>query len=74
MEEVLSGLIGRRIDVVCSGGSNIRGEIVKVSGGVLYLKDEDQTCYVAIDKISVVWEAQDDLHKAGFVSGVLNVK
>jgi len=29
--------------------------------------DEGKQCYVAIDKITVVWEARDDDHRAGFV-------
>ena len=47
----------------------MRGEVLKVEEGVLYLKDsDDKTCYVAIDKIMVVWEARDEEHRAGFVS------
>lgn len=47
----------------------MRGEVVKVDNGVLHLKDDDgQICYVAIDKIIVVWEKRDKDHHAGFVS------
>jgi hypothetical protein len=75
MEDLLNEMIGRKIDIVCSGGANIRGEVLKVAGGVLHLKDETQACYVAIDKIAVVWQTTDDSHRAGFVSpGALNVK
>jgi hypothetical protein len=28
---------------------------------------EAKNCYVAVDKILVVWEARDDEHRAGFV-------
>jgi len=46
----------------------LRGEVLKVEEGVLHLKDsDDKTCYVAIDKILVVWEARDEEHRAGFV-------
>ena len=46
---------------------------MKVEGGVLYLKDEEQqTCYVAIEKIAIVWEAREDEKRAGFLSGALN--
>jgi hypothetical protein len=73
MQEFLSRMIGRRIDIFCGGASSLRGEVIKVEGGVLHLKDEDQmTCYVAIDKIAVVWEARDQEHRAGFVSSPLN--
>lgn len=73
MNEFLSRMIGRRIDIFCGGASSLRGEALKVEGGVLHLKDDDdRTCYVAIDKIAVVWEARDSEHRAGFVSGQLN--
>ena len=46
----------------------MRGEVLKVEAGVLHLRDSDnKTCYVAIDKILVVWEARDEEHRAGFV-------
>jgi hypothetical protein len=73
MQEFLSRMIGRKIDIFCGGASSLRGEVVKVEGGVLHLKDDDQMmCYVAIDKIAVVWEARDSEHRAGFVSVPLN--
>jgi hypothetical protein len=67
MEELLLGLIGNKIDIVCTGGANIRGEVIKIAGGVLQLKDNDQQCYISVDKIVVVWETGDDGHRAGFV-------
>jgi hypothetical protein len=73
MEQFLSRMIARKLDVYCFGGSSLRGEVVKVEGGILCLRDDEQkTCYVAIDKIVVVWEAREDEHRAGFVSGVPN--
>ena len=73
MEQFLSKLRGRKIDVYCGGSSSLRGEVLKVEGGVLYLKDsENKTCYVAIDKIIVVWDAADDEHRAGFVTTLPN--
>ena len=69
MEQLLSQMIGKKLDVYCSGASSLRGEVVKVEHGVLYLKDsDDKTCYVAVDKIIVVWEAREEDHRAGFVS------
>jgi hypothetical protein len=45
--------------------------VIRVEGPVLHLKDKDEkTCFVAIDKIVAVWEASDEDHKAGFVSGI----
>jgi hypothetical protein len=69
MQTLLSKMIGKKVDVYCGGASSLRGEVVKVEEGVLELKDADaKTCYVAIDKIMVVWLARDDDHRAGFVS------
>ncbi len=69
MERFLSGSIGRKLDIYCGGASSLRGEVLKVEDGVLHLKDSDEKlCFVAIDKIMVVWEARDDDHRAGFVS------
>ena len=69
MQELLAQMIGRRIDVLCEGTSSLRGEVLKVEEGVLHLKDsDDKHCFVAIDKIAVVWDARDDDHRAGFVT------
>jgi hypothetical protein len=74
MEDFLSRLIGKKLDVYCGGSSSLRGEVVKVEMGILHLRDTDgKNCYIAVDKIVVVWEAKEDEHKAGFVP-VPNVK
>lgn len=68
MEDFLSKHIGKKLDVYCGGSSSLRGTVIKAAGGVLQLRDdEDKNCYIAIDKIVVVWEARDDDHRAGFV-------
>ena len=68
MEQLLSKLMGREIDVVCSGASSLRGECVKVEDGVLHLKDEDgEVCYVAIDRIAIVWEKKERDRQSGFI-------
>jgi hypothetical protein len=73
MQEFLSKMIGRKIDIFCGGASSLRGEVMKVEGGVLHLKDDDQQmCFVAREKIAVVWEACEDEKRAGFVSSPLN--
>jgi len=69
MHELLATMIGKKVDVRCTGTSSLRGEVLKVEGGLLHLKDSDeQTCFVAIDKITVIWEARDEEHRAGFVT------
>ena len=61
MQSLLLKMLGKKIDVYCGGASSLRGEVLKIEDGVLHLKDaDDKTCYVAIDKIMVVWEARDE--------------
>ena len=68
MEDFLSRMIGKKMDIYCGGGSSLRGEVLKVEMGVLHLRDADgKYCYVSVDKIVVVWEAREDEHRAGFV-------
>ena len=68
MEDFLARFIGKKIDVYCGGASSLRGEVLKVESGVLHLRDDDvKNCYVAVNKIIVVWEARDDDHRAGFM-------
>jgi hypothetical protein len=69
MQELLARMVGQRLDVYCGGASSLRGEVLQVEGGVLHLKDDEgQVCYVAIERIIVVWAARgEDEHRAGFV-------
>ena len=68
MLEFLSKMIGRRLDIYCMGAATLRGELLKIEGGVLHLKDEDEhTAYVAADKVVAVWETREDELRAGFV-------
>ena len=68
MHELLSKMLGKKIDVYCGGSSSLRGEVMKVEEEVLHLKDsESKMCFVAIDKIVVVWDAKDEEHRAGFM-------
>jgi hypothetical protein len=69
MEYFLSRFIGKKIDLYCGGSSSLRGEVLKVETGVLHLRDDEgKNCYVAVDKIIVIWEARDDSPRAGFVT------
>ena len=68
MKELLAKMVGQEVDVVCTGRSSLRGRVVKVEGDVLHLKDDDDnTCYVAIDKIIAVWEKRDKERQSGFI-------
>jgi hypothetical protein len=70
VHQLLSTMIGKKIDIFCGGASSLRGQVVKVEEGVLHLKDSDEKmCFVNIEKIHVVWEARDEEHRAGFVPG-----
>jgi hypothetical protein len=69
MEEFLTQLMGKRIDVSC-GSALVRGDVVAVKDGVLYLRDEnEQVAYVAIGKVAIVWEVKDNEKRTGFVIG-----
>lgn len=74
MQDFLSRMIGRKLDITCTGAVSLRGEVVKVEAGVLHLRDEEHGMgYVAVDKIAVVWEArEEDTHRAGFVPPLNN--
>ncbi len=70
MRAFLNGFVGKKLDVVCAGGVAVRGEVVSLAEDILTLKDdEEKVCYVVIDKITVVWEADEKSHRRGFVSG-----
>ena len=73
MQEFLAKMVGRRLDVFCGGVSSLHGEVVRVEGGVLHLKDSEGTlCYVAVEKIIAVWERREESeHRAGFLSSVM---
>jgi len=68
MEEFLKQLMGKKIDISCGAAATVRGDVVDIKGGILYLRDEhERVTYVAIDKIAVVWESKDNQTRPGFV-------
>ena len=68
MQDLLTKLIGKEIDVVCSGALSLRGKVVNVEDSVLQIEDEEgQIGYVSIDKIIAVWEKHDKDRHPGFV-------
>ena len=68
MEQFLVQLMGKKVDVSCGLSAVVRGEIVDVKDGILYLRDEeDRVCYVAINKVAVIWEQKEHENRAGFV-------
>jgi TRAP-type mannitol/chloroaromatic compound transport system permease small subunit len=68
MEEFLKQLMGKRIDVAYGTSATVRGDVVDVKDGVLFLRDEeDKVAYVAIGRIAVVWEVTEHQSRPGFV-------
>jgi hypothetical protein len=68
MEEFLVQLMGKKVDVSCGMSAVVRGEIINVKDGILYLRDEEErVCYVAVDKVAVVWELKEHENRAGFI-------
>ena len=73
MQDFLAKMVGKELDVFCGGVSSLHGEVVRVEGGVLHLKDSEGTlCYVAVEKIIAVWERREESeHRAGFLGSVV---
>jgi len=70
MREILTKLVGKKIDLFCGGTSSLRGKLVKVDDGVAHMVDEDdQMFYVAVERIIVVSESHTGDQRAGFVVG-----
>jgi hypothetical protein len=68
MEELIKNLTGKKVDVSCGSGAMLRGEVIEVRNGVLFLRDEDEkSAYVAIDKIATVYECSDSASRPGFI-------
>jgi hypothetical protein len=70
MREILSKLVGKKVDMFCGGTSSLRGKLVKVEADVAHMvDDDDQMFYVAIERIIVLSETRSGETRAGFVVG-----
>jgi hypothetical protein len=70
MRELLTKLVGKKIDLFCGGTSSLRGKLVKVDDGVAHMVDEDdQMFYVAVERIIALSESRSGEQRAGFVVG-----
>jgi len=68
MEEFLTQLMGKRIDISCGSSAIVRGDVIAVKEGILYLRDEEErVAYVAIEKVAIVWEVKEHQTRPGFV-------
>ena len=69
MEEFLKQLLGKKIDISCGAASTVRGDVVDIKDGILYLRDEDdRVAYVSIERVAIVWEVKEQQTRPGFVS------
>lgn len=68
MEDFLKQLMGKKVDVSCGTAAAVRGDVVDVKQGILYLRDENErVAYVAIEKIAVLWEVKEHQTRPGFL-------
>ncbi|MEZ5305792.1 MAG: MM0924 family protein [Pyrinomonadaceae bacterium] len=69
MEDFLKQLMGKKVDISCGTSAVVRGDIVDVKDGILYLRDdEDKVAYAVIEKIAFVWEVKSGDTRAGFLN------
>lgn len=70
MRELLTKMVGKKVDLFCGGTSSLRGKVVKVEDGVVHLvDDDDQMFYVALERIIALSESRSGEQRAGFVVG-----
>ena len=68
MEEFLKQMVGKEIDAAFGSSSIVRGKVIDVKHGILFLEDEyERTAYASIEKITVVWECKELHSRPGFV-------
>ena len=68
MEELLTRLKGKKIDISFGNAAMFRGDVVEVNGEVLTIKDQDdKTAYVAVSKIAAIYECGEQHGRPGFV-------
>ncbi len=68
MEELLTQLVGKKIDVNSGVSAAFRGDVSEVKNGVLYLRSEDEkVIYIPIEKIAAVYECGETHSRPGFV-------
>lgn len=58
MRNFLEGRLGKEIEVQCEG-TMVKGKVAKIEGNVLVLTKDEETCYVNIEKIIVVWDSRE---------------
>ncbi len=67
MRNFLESRLGKEIEVQCEG-TMIKGKVAKIEGNVLHLTKDEDSCYVNIEKILVVWDSREKkAHAPGFL-------
>lgn len=68
MDELLSSLRGKKIDVYCGANSMFSGILDAIEPGYVTIKDaEDRLIYVARDKVIAVRERFENQSRPGFI-------
>ncbi len=68
MEDFLKQLMGKEIDISCGANATVRGDVVDVKDGILYMRDDqERVAYIAVDRIAVIWEVKPHTSRPGFV-------
>lgn len=68
MERILSGLVGKRIEVSCGRGMVFAGENEGVADGVLSIKDEHGKVFlIDLSKVIAVCESAESGSRPGFL-------
>lgn len=68
MEELLKGMIGKKLDINAGAGSLFNGELKSVENGIaIIINDDDQTLYVSIAGIKAFAESNSTQSRPGFI-------
>ncbi len=68
MEQILIGVIGRKLDINCGPGAVFGGEVESVGNGVVKIKTtDDGIVQISIDKIIALMEANEHASRPGFI-------
>ncbi|MGH9801081.1 MAG: MM0924 family protein, partial [Blastocatellia bacterium] len=58
MRNFLESRLGKEVEVQCQGVT-LSGKVARVESNILHLEKDDETAYVNIEKIVVVWDSRE---------------
>lgn len=68
MDKFLEQFKDKIVDISFGTSTTVRGKVISIDEKILKLRDEDErVAYVVIEKISIIWEAEDAQIRPGFV-------